>query len=182
MLVRLAKKNPWIRTLLHQSSNEKCDNGLAVFLIREEASRRGGVNRAANWLKKEGFRILAVKNFDERLTNLVTRSTRGGNWGQGPWCNSGGKPVAAIVVYDPNPIRPSRRRKKRQPQVANARLFCKDALRDHFNEGYPKEQQCNIVHSSDNGRESLDYLRIIMPDEIDKVLAGIDAAKVAKAA
>jgi hypothetical protein len=182
MLVRLAKRNPWIRTLLHEASNEKCDNGLAVFLIREEAKRRGGVNRAADWLEKQGFQILAIKNFDERVMNLAARSIRGGNWGQGPWCNSGGKPVAAIVVYDPNPIRPSRRRKKRQPQVVNARLFCKDDLRDHFNEGYPKEQHCNIVHSSDNGRESLDYLRIIMPDEIEQILARIDAVKVAKAA
>ncbi|MCI0333073.1 MAG: hypothetical protein L0228_07610 [Planctomycetes bacterium] len=182
MLVRLAKRNAWIRTLLTPAANERHDNGLAVFLIREEATRRGGVEKAVRWLEKEGFRILDVHHFDARLSNLIARSTRGGNWGQGPWCNSGGKPIAAIVVYDPNPIRPSRRRKKRQPQVANARLFCKDALRDYFNEGFPKEQHCNVVHSSDNGRESMDYLRIIMPEKIDQVLAGIESVKLARAA
>ncbi len=182
MLVRLAKRNAWIRTLLTPAAYERYDNGLAVFLIREEATRRGGVAKAVRWLEKESFRILDVHHFDARLSNLVARSTRGGNWGQGPWCNSGGKPIAAIVVYDPNPIRPSRRRKKRQPQVANARLFCKDALRDYFNEGFPKEQHCNVVHSSDNGRESMDYLRIIMPEKIEQVLARIESVKLARAA
>jgi hypothetical protein len=182
MLVRLGKRNAWVRWLVHRAPSDEFDNGLAVFLIRDAARARGGVDKATTWLAKQGFRILLVHHFDERLTNRVARAIRGGNWGQGPWCNSGGKPIAAIVVYDPNPIRPNRRRKKRQPHVANARLFCKDALRDYFNEGVAKEQHCNIVHSSDNGRESMDYLRIIMPERIDEVLAGIDAVKVARAA
>lgn len=177
MLVRLAKRNPWIRTLLRSESNERYDHGLAVFLIREEALRRGGVNRAADWLAKQGFSILAVENFDQKLADLIARSTRGGNWGQGPWKHSGGKPVAAVVVYDPNPVRPTRRETKKQPQVMNSRLFCKDGLRDYFNEGYPVEQHCNIVHSSDNGREAMDYLRIIMPEKIQRIMAEIESTK-----
>jgi hypothetical protein len=182
MLVRLGKRNAWVRGLVHHAPSEEFDNGLAVFLMRAEMERRGGVQKAVKWLETQGFRILLVEHFDEEVSNRVAKSTRGGNWGQGPWCNSGGKPIAAVVVYDPNPIRPSRRRKKRQPHVANARLFCKDALRDYFNEGYPKEQHCNIVHSSDNGRESMDYLRIMMPEKIDTILAGIEAAKASRAA
>lgn len=182
MLVRLGKKNAWVRGLVHHAPSEEFDNGLAVFLMREEMKRRGGVQKGVDWLAKQGFSIIAVEHFDEALMNKVARATRGGNWGQGPWCNSGGKPTAAVVVFDPNPIKPSRRRKKRQPHVANARLFCKDALRDYFNEGYPKEQHCNIIHSSDNGRESMDYLRIIMPEKIEQILAGIEAVKTARRA
>ena len=88
---------------------------------------------------------------------------RGGNWGRGPWPISGGPPVAAIVAYDPAPIAPTRKQKKRFPFIANARLLCKEQLRDAFNDGFAKDQHCNVVHSSDNGREAMDYLRIIMP-------------------
>jgi hypothetical protein len=174
-LVRLTRNNAWVKTLISQPAVHRRDNGLAVFLIREQAIHRGGVDKAVDWLAKQGFRILADVRFDAKLTDHVSRRTRGGNWGQGPWCNSGGKPVAAIVVHDPHPIRPNRRRRRRQPHVFNARLFCKDDLRDLYNQGLPKEQHCNVVHSSDNEQESMEYLRLIMPDKIDHVLARIES-------
>ena len=93
-----------------------------------------------------------------------------------------GPPVAAIVAYDPSPIAPSRRDKKRFPFIANARLLCKEKLRDAFNEGFAKDQHCNVIHSSDNGREAMDYLRIIMPDGIDGLLSGVSSKPVARAA
>jgi len=68
-------------------------------------------------------------------------------------------------------IRPNRRR---QPHVFNARLFCKDDLRDLYNQGLPKEQHCNVVHSSDNEQESMEYLRLIMPGKIDEVVSQIE--------
>jgi hypothetical protein len=153
-----------------------------VFLIREEATRRGGVERAARWLAERGFQILETRHFDALQRERISRRIRGGNWGPGPYGSAGGGPVAAIVVYDPAPIRPLRRRKQRLPYVANARLYCKRRLRDFFNEGYPKEQHCNVVHSSDNGREAMDYLRIIMPGEADGVLARIRAQSLPRAA
>ena len=112
----------------------------------------------------------------------LARSLRGGNWGRGPWSISGGPPVAAIVAYDPSPIAPTRRQKKRFPFIANARLLCKEQLRDAFNEGFSKDQHCNVIHSSDNGREAMDYLRILMPDEVEDLLAGISSPPVARAA
>jgi hypothetical protein len=181
-LVRLTRNNAWARTLITRPSTGRNDNGLAVFLIREQAVHRGGIDMAAEWLARKGFHILSVERFDVELSDRVARSTRGGNWGQGPWCNSGGKPVAAIVVHDPAPIRPNRQRRRRQPHVANARLFCKEDLREVYNRGFPKDQHCNVVHSSDNGHEALDYLRIIMPDQIEEVLARISPLQVARAA
>ena len=83
------------------------------------------------------------------------------------------RPLAAIVAYDPEPIPPTRRQRRRFPFVANARLLCKEKLRDAFNEGFSADQHCNVVHSSDNGREAMDYLRIIMPEAIESVFASI---------
>jgi hypothetical protein len=170
MLVRLSRKNKWLRTLLDQSKPTEHDRQLAVFLIRQEAMRRGGIPRAIELLEREGFHILLTKELSESESQRVGQCIRGGNWGRGPWSISGGLPVAALVTYDASPLLPTRRQRRRQPFVANARLFWKNRIRDSFNDGCPEDQHCNVIHSSDNGREAMDYLRIIMPDEIDQVL------------
>jgi hypothetical protein len=183
MLIRLSRHNRWVRSLLHRSgSHESADDRVAVFLVRQEALRRGGAHRAAELLRKHGFQILTVKEFDAASVPKLARTLRGGNWGQGPWPISGGPPVAAIVAHDPSPITPTRQQKKRFPFIANARLLCKDKLRDAFNEGFTKDQHCNVIHSSDNGREALDYLRIIMPAELDQLLPKSNEAPTARAA
>ena len=74
------------------------------------------------------------------------------------------------------------REKKRFPFIANARLLCKEQLRDAFNEGFPKEQHCNVIHSSDNGREAMDYLRIIMPDTVGHALDDAASTPLSRAA
>jgi hypothetical protein len=183
MLIRLSRRNRWVRSLLRQPEKAaNTDDRLAVFLLREEGLRRGGVERARQLIQKHGFEIRSTYQFDERTSATLARSLRGGNWGRGPWPISGGPPVAAIVAYDPSPIAPSRREKKRFPFIANARLLCKEQLRDAFNEGFPKEQHCNVIHSSDNGREAMDYLRIIVPDTLGDALDGASSQPIARAA
>lgn len=183
MLVRLARRNRWVRSLLRQPERKPAtDDRLAVFLIRQEALRRGGVERAAQLIAACGFQIIATRRFNTQVVPTIARSVRGGNWGRGPWPISGGPPVAAIVAFDPAPMTPTRQQKRRFPFLANVRLLRKEQFRDAFNEGYPDDQHCNVVHSSDNGREALDYLRIIMPDAIDDILARADSLRTARAA
>ena len=79
-------------------------------------------------------------------------------------------------------IAPNRRDKKRFPFIANARLLCKEKLRDAFNEGYSRDQHCNVIHSSDNGREAMDYLRIILPDGTHDVIHSATSPATARAA
>ena len=61
-------------------------------------------------------------------------------------------------------------------------LLTKEQLRDAFNEGIPKEQHCNVIHSSDNGREAMDYLRIIMPDTVGHALDDAASTPLSRAA
>jgi hypothetical protein len=182
-LVRLARRNPWVLSLLRRPRRPgtavSADDGLAVFLIRQEAMRRGGIDRATTLIEAQGFEIVAIHMIEPHAASRIARSIRGGNWGRGPWPISGGPPVAAVVAFDPAPIAPARRQRRRFPFVANARLLCKEQLRDAFNEGLPADQHCNVVHSSDNGREALDYLRIIMPDAIDGILSAIHSSTAA---
>lgn len=179
MLIRLSRRNRWVKSILkkHDELNA-ADDRIAVFLLRQEALNRGGVARVTQLIQQQGFEIRATQTFDCERVPMLARTLRGGNWGPGPWPISGGPPVATIVAYDPAPIAPTRKQKKNFPYIVNARLLCKEKLRDAFNEGYEREQHCNVIHSSDNGREALDYLRIIMPERIDEILA--DTAQKAK--
>jgi hypothetical protein len=183
MLVRLARHNRWIGALLRQQRRTaRSDDRLAVFLVRDEALRRGGMERAVQLIEGRGFEIVAAERFDPLTSTAAARSIRGGNWGRGPWPISGGPPAAAIVAFDPAPISPNRRQRRRFPFVANARLLCKEELRAQFNAGLPADQHCNVIHSSDNGREALDYLRIVMPHRVDEFLALLRAQRLDRAA
>lgn len=164
MLVRLARHNRWLASLLEPSQRTTAGDAIAVFLLREAALARGGIPRACRLLEDLGFRVLAAEPLNTASTSTMARSVRGGNWGKGPWPISGGPPVAAIVAYDPAPIAPTRKQRRRYPFLANARLLAKDQIRDAFNEGFPPEAHCNVVHSSDNGREAFDYLRLLSQD------------------
>lgn len=177
MLMRLARRNRWLRTLVVPSQHESGDDGLTVFLLREEAMHRGGIERAVQVIQQIGFQVIAERVFQPAHAQTVARLTRGGNWGQGPYKISAGPPVAAIVAYDPSPIPPPRDKMKQFPFVVNARLFSKSEIRSSFNSGYPKSQHCNVVHSSDNGSEAIEYLRITMPDAVSEVLGQVAALK-----
>jgi hypothetical protein len=184
MLVRLARKNRALRPLVEQSNGDCADASLAVFLVRREALSRGGVKRAAKLIEEHGFEIVETISFAPDRIESIARSLRGGNWGAGPWPKSGGEPVAAIVTHDPEPIRPSRREQRKYPFLANARLLKKDAIRDAFNANRPAAEHCNAIHSSDNGREARDYLRIIIPERADEIVAraGATGRSIARAA
>jgi hypothetical protein len=175
MLVRLAKKNRWLARQLADGQQEAFDDQIAVFLLRREAMSRGGIDRAVGLLRYEGFHLLATHKFPADQVDSFARTLRGGNWGAGPWPLSGGPPVAAIVVFDPQPLELTRRERRKYPFVASQRILCKERLREQFNRGYPDSEQCNAIHSSDNGREAYDYLRVVMPERIDEIVA--DAAR-----
>ena len=125
-------------------------------------------------LEREGFQIIHTRELSSAEVKIVGGSIRGGNWGRGPWGISGGPPAAAVVVYDPEPVPLRASQKKRFPHCLNARLLRKKKIREVFNEGYPPEQSCNVVHSSDNGHEALEYMQIIMPEAVKQIVAQVE--------
>ena len=177
MLARLGHRNAWVRSLVENPGAKAADHGLAVFLMRREALSRGGVDKAAAMLTDAGFQILETISLDGPLAKSVARCVRGGNWGRGPYRISGGPPVAAIVAYDLEPLPPSRQHLKEFPLLGNARLRVKTVIRDEFNAGIPDAEHCNVVHSSDNGREALDYLRFVAPEKAGEILDRVRALR-----
>lgn len=165
MLVRLGRRNRWIRQSMRAAGMHSADRGLAVFIVRREAMHRGGMERLAGLLEPCGFSILKTKVLEEHQLKHVADNIRGGNWGRGPWGTSGGPPAAVIVAYDPHPQPLTWRQRRKFPLADNARLLEKSRIRDALNEGFPTEQHCNVLHSSDNGVEAWEYIAIAMPED-----------------
>jgi hypothetical protein len=120
-------------------------------------------------LSHHGFQVISTKVLNESESRYAATCIRGGNWGRGPWQTSGGAPAVVIVTFDPEPIKPTSRQRKEFPRLTNARLLVKKKIRDALNVGLPERRQCNVLHSSDNGREALEYLRVLMPEAIQQI-------------
>lgn len=169
MLLRLGKRNAWVKAAATAEAERGEDRGLAVFIVREVALQRGGVELMHDLLVHHGFTILETKLLAGQERALVTANIRGGNWGRGPWAISGGEPAAVVVAYDPSPLPLSRKQRKKFPLATNARLLSKSSIRDAFNEGRPEAEHCNVVHSSDNGHEAWEYIALAMPERTDVI-------------
>lgn len=176
-LVRLAQHNRWAKETLVQPG--EFDDGLAVFIIREAAMSqcRGGLPRIEKELMRHGFHICLSSELSQPTAAKVKDAIRGGNWGAGPWPTSGGVPVAVIVAYDVMPKPPNQAELSKYPMLRNARILCKDRIRDLLNEDVAPEAKCNPLHSSDNGWEGLEYLRLTVPDAEPEVCALIEELK-----
>ena len=56
MLIRLSRRNRWVRSLLqHPEKTANVDDRIAVFLLREEGMRRGGIERASQLIAEIRF-------------------------------------------------------------------------------------------------------------------------------
>lgn len=176
-LVRLAQHNRWVKDTLVQPG--EFDDGLTVFIIREAAMSpsRGGLPRIERELMRHGFHICLSRELSQSTAAKVKDEIRGGNWGAGPWPMSGGGPVAVIVAYDVMPKPPSQAELSKYPMLRNARILCKDRIRDLLNEDVAAEAKCNPLHSSDTGWEALEYLRLTVPDAEPEVCALIEDLK-----
>jgi hypothetical protein len=90
--------------------------------------------------------------------------TRGGNWGPGPRDHLGGLPAILIAAYDPHPLTPTRAQRKRFPRIANARLLCKEEIRQVVNQQIAPAHPINGLHSSDYGAEAHHFLSVFAPE------------------
>lgn len=173
MLARLAPRNAWLRERLSQERDATPDNGLIVFILRQVGMQRGGLERAERLVAQHGFDIVQVTQLDADDASRAARFIRGGNWGKGPWSISGGLPAGFIVAHDPRPLKPTKKQLKKQPLIVNARSLCKDDIRDEFNAGVDASEHCNVIHSSDNAREALDYIKCLSPAASHEILEAV---------
>ena len=171
-LARLDSSQLWLRAENKDDDRLKPNtdiSGLAVFYIRQKALDLGLEAKIIELLENEGFSIIKRKILGEKKAWRVKHQIRGGNWGRGPWAESGGDPAMVLVALDLMPIPPSAEQLAKQPHLSNGRIGVKNKIRDLVNTYLPPERHCNTVHSSDNEREAWNYLEITFPKKLNKL-------------
>lgn len=169
MLARLALRNPWIHDHLFSNTPEVEPRyrGIAVYLLREQALGIANAGQVEDQLAREGFEVLQAVTLPEPRRREVALRLRGGNWGRGPWPNSGGLPARVIVAFDPRPTPVDTRMRARYPLLGNSRILAAKArVRDHLMRDVPAGSKFNPLHSSDNDVQAWEYLEILIPDRV----------------
>ncbi|MCB1506343.1 MAG: hypothetical protein KDJ47_15295 [Hyphomicrobiaceae bacterium] len=173
-LRKYSKKNPWLGSKLAAEalSVDPVLNGLAVFIVRERAAKFS--DEIEDLLRANGFDVLAVKSFDEAEADRVAPQIRGGNWNQGPWPLSGGKPAIAIIAFD---CFPNMQGLADNPHEAGNKTIptVKERIRVELRRTHPETRQYNSIHSSDSPADALEYLRTIDPELALRCVAELPA-------
>ena len=167
MLARLAAACPqsrWLAELAGRLSADMHDQGLAVFVLREEGIRRGFQDQMVEMIRKTGFEIWSVKKLSPAEIRYSAPRTRGGNWGPGPGNYVGGDPAVIVVAYDPQPIAPSWKQRRKFPHRTNARIFAKELIRDAVMSQSADSHGCNALHSSDHAAEAWHLIEVFAPE------------------
>ena len=172
MLARLSTACPgnrWLRLLSERLPSHLHDQGLTIFVLRQEAVQRGFKDRILGMIEQSGFEILATKTLAPQEIAFAADRTRGGNWRAGPFDISGGPPAIAVIAYDPYPLPPNGRQQRKFPLRTNARIFVKERIRDAVIAMLPKKQGCNAIHSSDNAAEAWHLIEVYAPELMEQV-------------
>ncbi|SFF03405.1 hypothetical protein SAMN04488523_11573 [Sulfitobacter brevis] len=157
MLKRLGIADAWLRDELLNliAPHRTLPRGVAVFFLRERAASLGLGDAARAAIQSGGFEILAETALSPDGAKDLRKSTRGGNWGQGPFPVSGGPPTHLFFALDVFPQAPDAQTRARHPLLDNGRtLAVKERIRTALLDKIPPSQRFNPVHSTDSSDEA----------------------------
>ena len=165
MLNRYAISNSWVKDYYISSKSDKFPPGLTVFIIRELGDKDDIVNEILNSIKNRGFIILNNGRINNNNKMFIAKNIRGGNWCENQVSRISGLPARYIIAFDPAPIIPDKKFNLSNPVLDNQRIEVKSDLRKKVNVYLPEHEKTNIIHTSDNSEEALDYIGVILTDE-----------------
>lgn len=180
VLKRLSEKSNWIKNLYYLKLHDQQNTGeIMAFIIREWAHENNLTDWIIKWLENHGLHILNVYELDKDRKKKATRNLRGGDWGYNNWKKYGGsgKPAVLVIAYDFSPTPIDMIHQIYYPYVSNGNFLLKIKLRDELNKNQPSNQQRSIIHSSDNTLDALEFINILYPMEIPKILNKISLEK-----
>lgn len=158
-LEKLSSRNTWIHDYYFREvpEIEPYWQGFSVFIVRDNGLEYLELIR--KYIERAGFDILFEESIIDEQKEKSRRNLRGGNWNKGPWPVSGGTPAYIFAVYDHFPLEPDEKIVTKHPGLVNERLLgTKVKIRDAVNAMKPRREQCNVLHSSDNPHQALEYL------------------------
>lgn len=149
-LAKIALSNEWVSYRFFNGRREE-EKGLGVFILRQKAYSLGIVDSILNIIKKEGFHILRIKEFDDQERLYAADHLRGGNWSQEGEEVKQLLPAMAVVVLD-----------------AYSGLDGKGGRMESLKERLRKSFDCggaSVVHSTDTTLEAWEYIEVCFKNE-----------------
>ena len=158
-LVKICKRNRFLRPLLLKKYESSPWWGLAAFIVRENSNYQFDMlNQISLIIEENGFSVIDYKKFDDFEKESITQSTRGGNWDHN-------FPFGIIVAFDINPVKVSKKEVIRQwPELDNQNLAIKSKIRIDINKLVPEEHYSNYIHVSDNSFKAWNYINFCSQD------------------
>ncbi len=164
---KLSLRRPWLRSLYPPASLLDTAHGeAACFVVREWAAENCDIGEVVKTIESSGFDVKEVVLLDnEERKKIFALSARGGNWNQGPWPVSGGRPYAVILAYDYYPKPPVESVRRKHPFLSNQRVIeVKQKIRDYFNSNVAASMRANAIHSADDEPEAIEYASLLGAD------------------
>lgn len=168
----LSRSDTFLQVLLDSQIVNTTDipEGLMVFVVRDWAVKNKRLDFILERLSSSQLDIVSVESISRSNRCDAINFIRGGKWDRGPYPVSGGEPAVVIVAYDYDPKHPSIDSLKKYPFIANQNILIKHRIRDEINAELPLWKQVNCLHSADDIAESLQYIRVALPDREDALL------------
>ena len=159
-LAKIAETNAWVQDRFFvgvQKRDPAC--GLSVFVLREWVLRRDGlVDDVITCIRNEGYNILKTKELDSEEQKNAFENLRGGTWGSdSDGSTDGWKPAFVLVVLDEECVRMPKVYAEGFEKFRIRQL--KEVLRTKFD-----VLGRSSLHSTDNTRESWEYIDICFPE------------------
>lgn len=161
-LAKIAERNAWVRRRFFSEKDSEAA-GLAVFVLKEKALVNELDHKILDLIANTGFRVIRRKLLSDIEKEHAADNLRGGNW-----ADLNGKvdellPALIVVAIDLHCIGLSSMHAAEYERLRIRKL--KERMRRHFD-----SERVSVVHSTDNTRESKQYIEICFPEEADGIL------------
>lgn len=161
-LAKIAETNAWVRDRFFSTKKDEIV-GLSVFVLREWMKDEDLAEDALKYFDIQGFTVIRNKTLTGELQKTAANILRGGTWGSNnDGSTDGWLPSEVVVVID-------RACAKLPPAYATGfEMFrtrkLKEAMRNRFD-----TDEYSSMHSTDNSRESWEYIEVCFPDEVEEI-------------
>ena len=160
-----AEGNAFLRA--RYASNHQLAPGLSVFFVQDCQHGLSFVPEIRSRLRSK-FKILAEGPITAANEEAVLHRVRGGNWLDEGGHKGQARPIYWFVGWDDAPLKPSRKVRRKYPQLDNENTRIKATIKEEIEARTGKFQR---LHCSDNTVEALEYLSHLGIADDPKILA-----------
>lgn len=167
-LAKIAETNAWVRDHFF-SRRSTGPAGLAVFMMREWAHQEGLSQEMVDMITSRGFSVLRSKVLSEEEKHRAAENLRGGTWGEDEdGSRDAWLPAFVVVAVDTQCVHMPPAYAVGYEHFRIRKL--KTDMRERFDRGGR-----GSVHSTDNTRESWEYVDVCFSHDLDAIREEISA-------